>query len=63
MYKVKFSKNIGVIGVLQIIFVVLKCIGAINWSWGIVLIPAWIKIAVFLFCIGFTAIYEFLFWR
>ena len=63
MYKVKFSKNIGVIDVLQIIFVVLKCIGAINWSWGIVLIPAWIKIAAFVLCIVLMAIQERLFWK
>lgn len=63
MYKVKFSKNIGVIDVLQIIFVVLKCIGAINWSWGVVLIPAWIKIAVILSYVGFVAIYEYWLWN
>ena len=42
------SKGMGIIGVLQIIFIVLKLIGAINWSWWLVLIPLWIDIACFI---------------
>lgn len=42
------SKGMGIIGVLQIIFIVLKLIGVINWSWWLVLIPLWIDIACFI---------------
>ena len=63
MHKIECNRGIGVLGMLQIIFVVLKCIGAINWSWGIVLIPAWIKIATFVLCFVLMAIQEHLFWK
>ncbi len=33
------SGGLGILGVLQIIFIVLKLVGVINWSWGLVLIP------------------------
>ena len=42
------SKGMGIIGVLQIIFIVLKLVGVINWSWWLVLIPLWIDIACFI---------------
>ena len=42
------SKGMGIIGVLQIIFIVLKLIGVIGWSWWLVLIPLWIDIACFI---------------
>ena len=34
-------------GVLQIIFLVLKLTGLINWSWLWVLAPTWISIGLF----------------
>lgn len=40
----KSSGGIGLLGVLQIVFVVLKLCGLINWSWGLVLIPLWIML-------------------
>ena len=40
------SSGVGEFGILQIIFIVLKCIGIIDWSWWAVLIPTWIKIAI-----------------
>lgn len=33
-------------GVLLVIFIVLKLIGAISWSWWWVLSPLWIPIAI-----------------
>ena len=42
------SKGMGIIGVLQIIFIVLKLVGVINWSWWLVLIPLWIDIVCFI---------------
>lgn len=41
------STGIGTLGVLQIIFIVLKLTGLIDWSWPIVLIPLWIDIGIF----------------
>lgn len=34
------------LGVLQIIFLVLKCIGTIDWSWWAVLTPLWINLVL-----------------
>lgn len=38
------SSGIGICGVLTIVFVVLKLIGVINWSWLWVLCPLWIDL-------------------
>ena len=38
--------GIGFLGVLQIVFIVLKLIGKINWSWGLVLAPLWAPLAL-----------------
>lgn len=35
------SGGIGFVGVLQIVFIVLKLCGVINWAWWIVLAPLW----------------------
>lgn len=43
--------GIGIIGVLQIVFIVLKLCGVIDWSWFFVLLPSIIGIAAFF--IGF----------
>lgn len=40
--------GIGFIGLLQIVFIVLKLCGIINWSWFWVLAPLWIDIIVYL---------------
>lgn len=39
-----YSSGIGFWGLLQIVFIVLKILGIINWSWWLVLAPAWISI-------------------
>lgn len=38
------SGGIGFSGVLAIVFIVLKLVGVINWSWVWVLSPIWIPI-------------------
>lgn len=38
--------GIGFIGVLQLIFIVLKLCKVIEWSWWLVLIPLWIELAL-----------------
>ena len=42
------NTNIGISGttLLQIVFIVLKLCGVINWSWGWVLAPLWMTTAV-----------------
>lgn len=42
------SGGIGVFGIVQIIFIILKLTGLIAWSWGVVLIPLWIDLALVL---------------
>ena len=39
-----YSSGIGFWGLLQIVFIVLKILGIVNWSWWLVLAPAWISI-------------------
>lgn len=36
--------SIGFVGLLQIVFIVLKLCGIINWSWIWVLSPIWIEV-------------------
>ena len=38
------SRGMSFAGVIQIIFIVLKLTGLVNWSWGVVLIPLWIDL-------------------
>ena len=51
----KSSGGVGVLGVLQIVFIVLKCIGTIDWSWWSVFIPTWISL-------GLIAVMWFIIW-
>lgn len=44
--------GIGFCGLLGIVFITLKLLGVISWSWGLVLAPIWIPIiAVIIGCI------------
>lgn len=42
------SSGIGFSGLLTIVFIVLKLIGYISWSWWWVLSPLWIPFALFI---------------
>jgi len=44
---VKSSGGIGLCGALAIVFIILKLVGVINWSWLWVLCPLWIGFALF----------------
>ena len=46
------SGGVSVCGVLTIVFVVLKLIGSIGWSWWWVLSPLWIGAGISLVIIG-----------
>lgn len=57
MAEVQTSGGLGLSGTLTMIFVVLKLVGTINWSWWWVLSPLWIGAGLifsilFLFFIG-----------
>lgn len=47
----KRSSGLGLCGVLTIVFVVLKLVGVIDWSWLWVLSPLWINIALIIILI------------
>ena len=38
--------GVSVLGVIQIVFIILKCVGVINWPWTTVLIPTWISLSL-----------------
>lgn len=48
------SGGIGFVGLLTIVFIVLKLIGKIDWSWGWVLSPIWISIIIFAIILVFV---------
>lgn len=48
---VNVSSGIDFIGVLQIVFIVLKLIRVINWSWIWVLSPTWIPLSITIICL------------
>ena len=41
------SGGMGLLGVLQVIFIVLKCLNLINWTWAQVFIPTFIGLGLF----------------
>ena len=52
---------LGVTGVVQIVFIVLKLCNLINWSWWLVFIPLWIDLAecaVLLFILLIIKLYQ-----
>lgn len=68
MSKKTTTSGIGLLGVLQIVLIVLKVFGLIDWPWLLVLFPLWIEfafVALFLvfylvICIIVVVISEFL---
>jgi hypothetical protein len=44
----------GFLEVLTIVFVVLKLMGVISWSWWLVLLPEIIAVAIYAIWIGFV---------
>lgn len=40
------SGGIGIAGILTIIFVIMKCLGHLSWSWLWVFSPLWISAAL-----------------
>lgn len=52
------STGIGFIGILQIVFIVLKLCKIINWSWFFVLLPIMVNIVLFIIIIICAIIYK-----
>lgn len=50
------SSGLGLFSVLTIVFVVLKLIGVISWSWWWVLSPAWIGTGLWFIAVIIMAI-------
>lgn len=53
------SSGTDILGVVQIVFLVLKLTGLIAWSWPVVLIPLWISLGIlviFLICVFVVAL-------
>lgn len=40
------SGGMGFLSVLQLIFIVLKLVNAVDWSWKVVLIPTWCNLGL-----------------
>lgn len=50
--------GLGVCDVLGIVFIVLKLVGVITWSWWWVLAPFWIPLAIVVVCLVIFAIFD-----
>jgi hypothetical protein len=50
--------GLGVCDVLGIVFIVLKLVGVISWSWWWVLAPFWIPLAIVVLCLIILAIFD-----
>lgn len=44
--------GVGFVGLLTIVFIALKVLGKITWSWWLVLSPIWIAMALTLAIVG-----------
>ncbi|GAA0763829.1 hypothetical protein [Clostridium sartagoforme] len=58
MSKEKSGGGIGFIGLLTIVFITLKLLGIITWSWIWVLSPIWINIGLGIVVILCVIIYK-----
>ena len=58
------SGGIGILTVIQVVFIILKLLGiapVANWAWSVVLIPLWINLgiaAIALIILGFVVLYN-----
>lgn len=43
--------RIGILGVVEIVFIILKLLGVVDWNWWIVLIPVWFDLGISLLII------------
>lgn len=50
--------GLGVCDILGIVFIVLKLVGVISWSWWWVLAPFWIPFAIAILCVIILAFFD-----
>lgn len=55
-----FTGGIDVVGVLGVVFVVLKLTGLIDWSWWLVTLPFWVGFVIVLVVFIFAFIFSIL---
>jgi hypothetical protein len=46
------SNGIGFIGLLTIVFITLKLLGRLHWSWWWIASPVWISVVFFILVLG-----------
>lgn len=46
----------GLLEVLTIVFVILKLVGVISWSWWLVLLPEIIAVGIYVLWVGFVGV-------
>ena len=51
--KIDFNNHVGSIDLLQLLFIALKLMNYIDWSWWQVLMPTWISIIIVILIIIF----------
>lgn len=49
---IKLALCFGAMALVQLLLLILKQNGSINWAWGVVLIPAWIALALSAVALG-----------
>ena len=49
--------GLGILDVVQIVFIILKLVGVITWPWHIVLIPLWITLIMLVGIVIFYTIF------
>lgn len=54
--RVSYSGGVGFSGLLTIVFIILKLLGKIDWSWWWVLSPLWISFLLVLVILGLAII-------
>lgn len=52
------SGGIGFVGLLTIVFIILKLTGVIQWSWWWVLSPIWMTIVLVVLCVAIVVAAE-----
>lgn len=57
--KTTVNGGIGFIGLLTIVFIVLKLIGVITWSWVWVLSPVWISAVIYVVVVLMVILWVF----
>ena len=60
VYKKEYPlTSVGIMDVIQINFIILKCFNLIDWSWWKVFIPLYISIGILLIAFLILGIYEY----